>query len=254
MATRRTLGGRYELGGVLGRGGMATVHRGTDTTLGRTVAIKILAERYAGDERFVERFRREAQASARLNHPNIVSVYDTGDEDGIHYIVMELVEGETLADMLHREGRLSTERSARIAVDVARALDAAHAQGIVHRDVKPGNVMLTAAGEVMVGESDAPGRTPPALGSRFSDPGSASFANPKSSTLTVPSGRTLMFAGFRSRWMMPCACAASSASAICRAMGSASSIGIGPCAIRSASVSPSTSSMTRAEVPSASST
>ncbi|MDQ4005640.1 MAG: protein kinase, partial [Actinomycetota bacterium] len=150
MATRRTLGGRYEVGEVLGRGGMATVHRGTDTTLGRPVAIKLLADRYAGDQSFVERFRREAQASARLNHPNIVSVYDTGDEDGFHYIVMELVEGETLAEMLRREGRLSTEGSARIAGDVARALEAAHGEGIVHRDVKPGNVMLTSGGTVKV--------------------------------------------------------------------------------------------------------
>jgi tRNA A-37 threonylcarbamoyl transferase component Bud32 len=144
------LGDRYELGEVLGRGGMATVYRATDTVLDRSVAVKLLAARYAGDERFVERFRREAQASARLNHPNIVSVFDTGDQDGSHYIVMEVVEGQTLAEVMRREERLSPERSARIAGDIALALQAAHREGIVHRDVKPGNIMITREGEVKV--------------------------------------------------------------------------------------------------------
>lgn len=150
MAKKRMLGDRYEIEEKLGHGGMATVYRGRDRVLGRPVAVKMLAQRYAGDEKFVTRFRREAQASARLNHENIVSVFDTGDTDGQHYIVMELVEGETLADLLKREGQLSPELAARIAGRVARALHAAHGEGIVHRDVKPGNVMLTPAGEVKV--------------------------------------------------------------------------------------------------------
>jgi serine/threonine-protein kinase len=150
MAEPRMLGDRYEIEEKLGRGGMATVYRGRDRVLGRPVAVKVLAQKYADDEKFVTRFRREAQASARLNHENIVSVFDTGDTDGQHYIVMELVEGETLADLLKREGKLSPERAARIASLVARALHAAHGEGIVHRDVKPGNVMLTPAGEVKV--------------------------------------------------------------------------------------------------------
>jgi hypothetical protein len=114
------------------------------------VAIKVLAEKYTGDEKFVTRFQREARAAAGLNHRNIVSVFDTGDTDGKHYIVMELVEGETLADLLGREGSLSPERAARISGVVAQALQAAHDQGFVHRDVKPGNVMLTPGGDVKV--------------------------------------------------------------------------------------------------------
>ena len=144
------LGDRYEIGDELGSGGMATVYTGRDRLLGRPVAIKMLAERYAGDDRFVTRFKREARAAAGLNHQNIVSVFDTGDTNGQHFIVMELVEGETLADLLKREGPLSPDRAARIGGAVARALQAAHDQGFVHRDVKPGNVMITPSGEVKV--------------------------------------------------------------------------------------------------------
>jgi eukaryotic-like serine/threonine-protein kinase len=150
MDTIRTLGDRYEIESALGHGGMATVYRGRDRVLGRPVAIKVLAERYSGDEKFVTRFRREARAAAGLNHTNIVSVFDTGDTDGRHYIVMEMVEGETLADLLRREGPLSPDRAARIAGTVARALEAAHEKGLIHRDVKPGNVMLTRDGDVKV--------------------------------------------------------------------------------------------------------
>jgi serine/threonine-protein kinase len=144
------LGDRYEIGTELGSGGMATVYSGRDRVLGRPVAIKMLADRYAGDDKFVTRFRREARAAAGLNHQNIVSVFDTGDTNGQHYIVMELVQGETLADLLKREGPLSPDRAARIGGAVARALQAAHDRGFVHRDVKPGNVMITPSGEVKV--------------------------------------------------------------------------------------------------------
>jgi len=129
---------------------MAQVYRGTDTVLGRTVAIKVLAPQYARDQGFVQRFRREAQAAARLNHPNVVSVYDTGSDPPVHYIVMEYVPGRTLGEVLKSEGRLQPERAAEVAAQVASALQFAHAAGIVHRDVKPANIMLTPQGEVKV--------------------------------------------------------------------------------------------------------
>jgi serine/threonine protein kinase len=144
------LSDRYELGPELGHGGMARVLRGTDRQLGRHVAIKVLSPPYDRDQAFVERFRREAHAAARLNHPSIVAVYDTGSDDGTHYIVTELVEGETLSDLLDRGGPLPPERAVDIATGVTRALAAAHERGVVHRDVKPGNVMLTPDDRVKV--------------------------------------------------------------------------------------------------------
>lgn len=150
MAATRVLNDRYEMGSPLGKGGMAHVYRGTDRVLDRTVAIKVLSGKYASDDSFVTRFRREAQAAAGLNHANIVGVYDTGDEGRMHYIVMEYVEGETLGDVLRREGRLDPERAAAVAAEVATALHAAHEKGLVHRDVKPGNVMIDSEGRVKV--------------------------------------------------------------------------------------------------------
>ena len=146
----RLLGERYEVLESAGAGGMAQVYRGTDTVLNRTVAIKVLGPQYAQDEGFVERFRREAQAAARLNHPNVVSVFDTGSDGPVHYIVMEYVAGRTLAQVLGAEGHLQPERAAEIAASVAGALSFAHAAGIVHRDVKPGNIMIAPSGEVKV--------------------------------------------------------------------------------------------------------
>jgi eukaryotic-like serine/threonine-protein kinase len=152
----RTLGGRYQLGDLLGRGGMAEVHIGRDTRLGRTVAIKLLRTDLARDPSFQNRFRREAQSAASLNHPNIVAVYDTGEEplpDGsgvAPYIVMEYVQGETLRDVLRSGRRLLPERSLEIAEGLLAALDYSHRHGIIHRDVKPGNVMLTPSGQVKV--------------------------------------------------------------------------------------------------------
>src|SRR5438270_10525462 len=144
------LNDRYELGEELGSGGMALVYRGVDRVLNRPVAIKVLASHYARDEAFVDRFRREAQAAARLNDPGIVAIFDTGSDDGTHYIVMELVEGKTLRDVLREEGPLPAERAAAITEQVATALAVAHAEGIVHRDIKPANVMLTDSGEIKV--------------------------------------------------------------------------------------------------------
>ncbi|HEX3815872.1 MAG TPA: Stk1 family PASTA domain-containing Ser/Thr kinase [Mycobacteriales bacterium] len=155
MTSPRVLGERYELGELLGRGGMAEVHLGRDVRLGRDVAIKVLRADLARDPSFQVRFRREAQAAAALNHPAIVSVYDTGEdphgETGpTPYIVMELVEGRTLRDILRAEGRLHPQRAMEITADVCAALDFSHRGGIVHRDVKPGNVMITRTGAVKV--------------------------------------------------------------------------------------------------------
>jgi eukaryotic-like serine/threonine-protein kinase len=146
---RHGLGGRYELHEPLGRGGMAVVYRGTDTVLGRPVAVKVLAASLARDPSFVERFRREARAAAALTHPGVVTVYDHGSEGDIHYIVMELIEGPTLSELFAR-GPLGPERTVAIGAAVLGALEAAHDRGLVHRDVKPGNVMLTGAGDVKV--------------------------------------------------------------------------------------------------------
>ena len=155
MTTPRLVGSRYELGELIGYGGMAEVHRGRDIRLGRDVAIKLLRADLARDPSFLNRFRREAQAAAGLNHPAIVAVYDTGEDisaDGTPqpYIVMEFVEGRTLRDILKTEGHLPDRRAMEIAADVCGALDFSHRSGIVHRDIKPANVMITLAGAVKV--------------------------------------------------------------------------------------------------------
>jgi serine/threonine-protein kinase len=151
------IGGRYALGELLGRGGMAEVRKGTDTRLGRTVAIKRLRTDLASDVTFQARFRREAQSAASLNHPAIVAVYDTGevpatDGTGVSqpYIVMEYVAGRTLRDILREGRKILPERALEIASGVLSALDYSHRAGIIHRDIKPGNVMLTPAGDVKV--------------------------------------------------------------------------------------------------------
>ncbi len=149
-ATPQILLGRYEVGRLLGAGGMAEVYEGHDRLLARRVAIKILLSQYAHDPAFLARFRREAQSAASLSHPNIVSVFDTGSEGDTWFIVMEYVDGRTLKDIIRAEGALYWARAAEVAADVAGALAVAHARGIVHRDVKPGNVMLTTEGKVKV--------------------------------------------------------------------------------------------------------
>src|SRR6266511_2302950 len=129
---------------------MARVHQGLDRQLGRRVAIKVLAPPFDRDGEFVERFQREARAAAGLSHPNIVAVFDSGSDDGTHFIVTELVEGETLAERLRRDGPKPPADAVAVAVDVCHALAAAHERGVVHRDIKPGNVMLLPDGRVKV--------------------------------------------------------------------------------------------------------
>ena len=144
------LGGRYRLIELLGEGGMATVFRATDTGLGRDVALKLLRPEYLRDPDFSSRFRQEAQAAASLGHPNVVHVYDYGEDTTGPFIVMELVDGEDLATILRRSGALSPRQVARIGSGVARALAAAHANGLIHRDVKPANVLIGTDGRVKV--------------------------------------------------------------------------------------------------------
>src|ERR671935_922943 len=133
---------RYQLGDRLGSGGMSSVYKATDRVLERTVAVKILAEHLSDDEKFVARFRREALAVAKLIHPNIVQVYDTGVDDARHYIVMEYVEGRSGAQLLQSRGPLGPGLAVEIGTQACAGLDYAHKQGIIHRDVKPGNLMV----------------------------------------------------------------------------------------------------------------
>ena len=148
-----TLGGRYLLSGLLGAGGMAEVFLAHDRILGRDLALKVLKEHYAKDERFVGRFRREAQSAAALNHPNVVQIYDQGRaEDGRYYIAMEHMTGGSLEDLILRRGPLGASEAARLASQVAEALHAAHGRGIVHRDIKPQNVLLDKAGNAKVAD------------------------------------------------------------------------------------------------------
>ena len=144
------LGGRYRLVELLGQGGMARIYRAHDNQLDRDIAVKVLRPEYGRDPDFGSRFRHEAQAAASLNHPNIVSVYDYGQDPAGPFIVMELVDGEDLAAIVKRSGPLPPRQAARIAAETARALHAAHQRGIVHRDVKPGNVMIDRDGRVKV--------------------------------------------------------------------------------------------------------
>jgi serine/threonine-protein kinase len=146
----RILGGRYRLSSLLGVGGMARVYLASDRVLERQVAVKVLTPPYGQDPVFVERFQREARSAAGLSHPNVVAVFDSGSDADQHYLVMEYVAGPSLAQLLHRQGRLAPRRAVELAIQVCAALAAAHAQGLVHRDVKPANVLVGPDGRVKV--------------------------------------------------------------------------------------------------------
>ena len=142
---------RYRLEETLGSGGMADVYLAHDDILDRTLALKVLSNRYAEDEEFIERFRREAQNAASLSHPNIVSIYDRGEtEDGTYYIAMEYLPGGTLKDRLVKRGPLPARTAAAVALQIAEALKAAHASDVVHRDIKPHNILITESGDIKV--------------------------------------------------------------------------------------------------------
>ncbi|MCS7282451.1 MAG: Stk1 family PASTA domain-containing Ser/Thr kinase [Anaerolineae bacterium] len=144
------LNGRYRLVELIGSGGMALVYKGVDTLLHRPVAIKILREAYASDPAFLARFQREARSAAQLDHPNIVTVYDVGQDGNLHYIVMEYVDGEDLKSIIRREGRLSVDRAVDIAIQIAAGVGHAHKMGIIHCDIKPQNILITRDGLVKV--------------------------------------------------------------------------------------------------------
>src|SRR5246127_4525533 len=144
------LGGRYRLDAEIGRGGMSTVYRAFDTVLERPVAIKLMHREIATDSDQLERFRREARAVAQLSHPHVVGVIDAGEDDGRPYIVFEYVEGETLKERIRRNGQLEIPEAVAYSIEIARALGAAHARHIVHRDVKPQNVLIDDEGSAKV--------------------------------------------------------------------------------------------------------
>jgi serine/threonine-protein kinase len=150
MDAQTALTDRYQITSHLARGGMADVYEGRDNLLNRRVAIKVLHSQYSADEAFVKRFRREAQAAANLSHPNIVGIYDWGQAQNTYFIVMELVDGRSLRDVLKSEGALLPRRATEITAEVAAALSVAHQAGLVHRDVKPGNILLAKDGTVKV--------------------------------------------------------------------------------------------------------
>lgn len=144
------LGGRYEIVERIGGGGMAIVYKAYDTLLHRHVAVKVLREQFVHDEEFIQRFRREARSAASLSHPNVVSIYDVGQDEDIHYIVMEYIEGGTLNDIIKERAPLQAEEAVKIASQICDALDHAHQNGIIHRDIKPHNILISKSGRIKV--------------------------------------------------------------------------------------------------------
>ncbi|MFE9427157.1 protein kinase [Kitasatospora sp. NPDC006697] len=193
----RALNDRYELVGTLGVGGMATVYHGVDRVLGRPVAVKILNGGLAEDPRFAERFGREAQHAAMLVHPRIAMVFDSGMDQGSPYIVMELIRGRSLGSMLAEGGPLPLERAVGIAAAVCEALEVAHAAGLVHRDIKPGNVMITDDGGVKVvdfGIARASAGGGQQLTQTATVLGTAAYLSPEQATAGEVDGRADLYA------------------------------------------------------------
>ncbi|WP_181442151.1 protein kinase domain-containing protein [Streptomyces tateyamensis] len=192
----RALNGRYELVGTLGAGGMATVYHGVDRVLGREVAVKVLNGGLAEDPRFAERFGREAQHAAMLVHPRIAMVFDSGMDQGSPYIVMELIRGRSLSSLLAQSGPMPVERAVGIAAAVCEALAVAHAAGLVHRDIKPGNVMITDDGGVKVvdfgiARASASGQQ---LTQTATVLGTAAYLSPEQATAAEVDGRADLYA------------------------------------------------------------
>lgn len=193
----RALNGRYELVGALGVGGMATVWQGVDRVLGRPVAVKVLNGGLAEDPRFAERFGREAQHAAMLVHPRIAMVFDSGMDQGSPYIVMELIRGQSLSALLAQRGPLPLERAVGIAAAVCEALEVAHAAGLVHRDIKPGNIMITDDGGVKVVDFGI-ARANAAGGQQLTQTatvlGTAAYLSPEQATAAEVDGRADLYA------------------------------------------------------------
>src|SRR3954447_18181745 len=178
----RVYNGRYEIVQHLARGGMAEVFLARDLLLDRPVAIKVLFPEFAADRSFVERFRREARSAANLNHPNIVSIYDWGEEEGTYFIVMEYVEGRPLRQVIREDGPIPPPRAAEIGADIAAALSFAHKNNVIHRDVKPGNVLISPNGQVKVtdfGIARAAGNAQEALTQTGAVMGTATYFSPE---------------------------------------------------------------------------
>ncbi len=204
MHTERVLAGRYRLKRLLAKGGMAEVWESVDDILGRPVAVKVLHPHLAADESFRERFRREAIAAARLAHPNVVATFDTGTDEGITFIVMELVEGSTLRQLLNETGPMAPGRVVHVGAQVADALHYAHRAGVVHRDVKPANILVCPDGRVKVAdfgiakavEESEPERPHPseALTSTGSIIGTAQYLAPEQVDGRAVDGRTDVYA------------------------------------------------------------
>ena len=144
------LADRYEILDKIGTGGMSDVYKAMDHILGREVAVKVLKQEFAEDVTFVTKFRSEAQSAAGLEHPNIVNIYDVGSENGMYYIVMEYVEGITLKTYIEKKGQLNFKEAISIAIQVGRGIEAAHNKGIIHRDIKPQNIIISTEGKVKV--------------------------------------------------------------------------------------------------------
>jgi serine/threonine-protein kinase len=189
--TGRLFTNRYEIQREIAQGGMAEVYLARDRLLERNVALKALFPEYAREPTFVERFRREAQAAANLNHPNVVSIYDWGQESGTYFIVMEAVEGRSLRDLIRNEGPLDPGQAADIAAEIAAGLAFAHRNGVVHRDVKPGNVLITPVGDVKVTDFGiARAGTTDALTQTGSVMGTATYFSPEQAQGLPVDGRS----------------------------------------------------------------